>query len=112
MGRTPCVPPVVTPSSVPESFERDMGCTKVQLVWSLRAALPGATLLVDTDRAGASAVFDDGSLHLSWNALPPRQIALLEIPRTLVTFRYERMGPERRQAVQRRFDMEYQRGGG
>ena len=89
-----------------------MGCTPAELVASLRRALPGAALAVDASRCVASAAFDDGVLHLEWREAPARQIALLSIPRILVRFRFERMTPERRHEVQRRFDMVYQRGGG
>jgi hypothetical protein len=88
-----------------------MGCTQTKLVSSLPQALPGAALLIDARKAIASAVFDDGALHLEWHAAPTRRIALLSIPRTLVRFRYERLPPERRHQVQRRFDLVYQRGG-
>lgn len=89
-----------------------MGCTSAELLASLATALAGATLQIDADRASASAVFDGGTLNIRWSALPPRRIALLAIPRTLVSFQYERMSPARRYEVQRRFDMVYQRGGG
>ncbi|MBI5718821.1 MAG: hypothetical protein HZC37_14170 [Burkholderiales bacterium] len=102
----------MTPGDVPEAFERDMGCTSAELLASLATALPGAVLLVNAERASASAVFDAGALHIHWSTLPPRRIALLVIPRTLVSFRYERMSPARRHEIQRRFDMVYQRGGG
>lgn len=89
-----------------------MGCTLTELLGALHRALPNAVLLIDADKSIASAVFDDGVLHLEWQPAPARQIALLSIPRTLVRFRYEHLPPERRLHVQRRFDLVYQRGGG
>jgi hypothetical protein len=89
-----------------------MGCTPSELAGSLHQALAGAVVHIDPHRSVASAVFDDGALHLEWQSAPARQIALLSIPRTLVRFRYERLSPARRVQVQRRFDLVYQRGGG
>lgn len=89
-----------------------MGCTQSELVGALHQALAGAVIHIDMHKCVASAVFDDGALHIEWQSAPPRQIALLSIPRTLVRFRYERLSPPRRVQVQRRFDLVYQRGGG
>ncbi len=96
----------------PESFTRLMGCTSAELLGWLERALPGAQLELDTSAAGCVARFADGALALSWRTLPPQRIALLAIPRLEVTFRYQRLSPERRQQVQRRFDLATQRGGG
>lgn len=89
-----------------------MGCTPAELVASLKQALTGAVVHIDAHKSIASAVFEDGALHIAWQAAPARQVALLSIPRTLVRFRYEGLLPARRFQVQRRFDLVYQRGGG
>jgi hypothetical protein len=102
----------MTPLEVPTRFERDMGCTPGELRASLAQALPGSVLSVDPCGASALAHFNDGSLRLSWSSLPPRRIALLEIPRLRVCFEYERLQARRRYEVQRHFDLVYQRGGG
>lgn len=87
-----------------------MGCTAGELRAGLQLALPGAQLAVDS--SAALATFEDGALQLRWNPMAPRRIALLELPRLSVSFRYSRLTPERRFEVQRRFDLVYQRGGG
>ena len=89
-----------------------MGCTQTELVAALPRALPDAVIHIDVPLSVASAVFNDGELHIAWHPAPARQIALLSIPRTLVRFRYEGLAPGRRLQVQKRFDLIYQRGGG
>lgn len=51
-------------------------------------------------------------LELSWQSRPPRRIALLQIPVLVVHFRYVGFDAAGRHAVQRRFDLATQRGGG
>lgn len=102
----------MTPEYVPARFEQVMGCTDADLMRSLPVALPGATVAADAAAGAVEAVFTDGTLRLNWRTLPPRKIALLEIPRLQVQFEYTGMAPERRREVQRRFDLATQRGGG
>lgn len=100
----------MTPLDVPECFDREMGCTATELRAGIAQAL-GESELEVTD-ATALATFDDGTLRLTWAALPHRRIASLEIPRLRVAFRFRGLTPERRYEVQRQFDRVYQRGGG
>jgi hypothetical protein len=95
-----------------ETFSRVMGCTAAELLGWLDRALPGARLAIDPAAARCVAEFDDGSLHMSWQALPAQRIALLAIPRLEVVFHYQGLAPERRRQVQRMFDLATQRGGG
>jgi hypothetical protein len=109
-----------------ERFEREHGCTDAE--W--RGWLPGAAglhalSLPDVpggrDAAGASGTsgtseariaLGQGSLHLAWETLPPRRIALISMPRMTVRYRFEGVPPEARQAFMRYFDLYMQRGGG
>lgn len=94
----------------PAAFEREMGCT----VQDLRGWLPGASgshALHITDD-GAEVSIDGGALHLSWQQLPPRRIALITLPRLAVRFRFEGIGEDARTAFMRHFDLYTQRGGG
>ncbi|OGB02626.1 MAG: hypothetical protein A3E25_10515 [Burkholderiales bacterium RIFCSPHIGHO2_12_FULL_69_20] len=102
----------MTPDIVPEDFEQVMGCTVADLLRALPAALPGARIDTDSGACVINGVFDDGTLKLAWQPLPARRIALLEIPRLQVRFRYTGMTDARRREVQRRFDLATQRGGG
>lgn len=53
-----------------------------------------------------------GCLHLQWQPLPERRIALLVMPRLWVGFRFEGTSAEQRLAFMRPFDLAMQRGGG
>jgi hypothetical protein len=102
----------MTPAEVPEFFERVMGCEARELIAWLPVALPDAEQRVEAAARRACARFSQGTLTLTWEALAPRRIALLEIPQLLVTFRYVGVGDDHRRRIQRRFDLATQRGGG
>jgi hypothetical protein len=99
-------------STPPEAdFEREHGCTDAE--W--RSWLPGAVrshALRVEDGCGARVDIDGGTLHLAWQGLPPRRIALISMPRMQVRYRFERLTPEQRQRFMRYFDLYMQRGGG
>ena len=92
-------------------FERDMACTLAEwLRW-----LPGATggLPLQLEPGRALVTLGSGNLNLSWHELPPRQIALLRLPRLGVRFAFDGAVPEaERQRFMRYFDLYTQRGGG
>jgi hypothetical protein len=94
----------------PEAFDREMGCTEAEwLVW-----LPGAVKGRPVEAAGGRARVDigTGQLMLAWHILPPRQIALMRIPRLAVSFRFSGVDEAPREAFMRYFDLYTQRGGG
>ena len=94
----------------PASFEREMGCTADELRGWLPGASGGAPLaMLD---GGADVALGNGALHLRWQALPPRRIALITLPRLHVRFDFERVDDDERQRFMRRFDLYTQRGGG
>lgn len=76
----------MTPSFVPEKFERVMGCTPADLLSWLPRALPTADLTIDTVHAICTAILPDGVLKMQWTSLPDARIALLTIPRLSVCF--------------------------
>ena len=93
-----------------EAFEREMGCTDAEL----RQWLPGAVRghPVTLGPSGAIVTIDTGRLTLEWATLPPRQIALLSLPRLAVSFAFVGIDEASRHAFMRYFDMYTQRGGG
>jgi hypothetical protein len=94
----------------PASFEREVGCTEAEwLMW-----LPAAIGVRPWQQSGRSirVALDDGGLELLWHPLPPRQIALIRMPRLAVSFRFEGVADEVRHAFMKRFDLYMQRGGG
>lgn len=91
-------------------FEREYGCTEAEwLRW-----MPGATQgLACTAGAGSLDVtIGSGRLALSWQALAPREIALMRLPRLLVRFAFDGVPLDARRDFMRAFDLRLQRGGG
>lgn len=99
------------PATYTEHFEREHGCT----VDEWRMWLPGAAgdaPLAFEDTHAARIRIGDGSLELRWQALPPRQIALIRMPRLQVSYRFNDVAAAERARFMRRFDLYMQRGGG
>ena len=94
----------------PASFDRDVGCTEAEWLMWLPAALgDGAWQLAPGRAHGALA---GGTLDLRWAPMPPRQIALIRLPRLAVAFRFIGVADGLRQTFMKRFDLYMQRGGG
>lgn len=96
---------------IPARFEREHGCTvREWLGW-----LPGAVgaRALDLGTPGAASVrVGSGEVQLQWQALPPRQIALIRMPRLHVAYRFDAVSDADRAAFMRYFDLYMQRGGG
>jgi hypothetical protein len=93
-----------------DSFDREMGCTEREWLSWLPRAVRDQKLSLHGARADVE--IDGGWLHLSWQVLPPRQIALMRLPRLAVQFRFEGVADAPRQRFMRYFDLYMQRGGG
>lgn len=89
-----------------------MGCTASELVSWLPRALPDAELATDVTGQRNVAIWVGGSMELRWITLPPRGIALLEIPQLQVTFAYKGLYDEARYRIPKCFDLQTHRGGG
>ncbi len=94
----------------PPDFKREMGCTEAELLMWLPGAANGRPLKLMP--RSADIAIDAGRLELAWRELPPRKIALLRMPRLAISFHFEDVGEEQRQAFMRYFDLYTQRGGG
>ena len=101
---------VVQRGVTPEHFEREYGCTETEWLRWLPGAVRNAALNLGPGRARATIA--GGELHLVWTVLPPRQIAMLRMPRMNVTFAFDAVGGEARSVFMRYFDLFLQRGGG
>jgi hypothetical protein len=64
------------------------------------------------DSNSVQVAIEAGSLALNWHEMPPRQIALVRLPRLAVTFRFEAVADDTRHSFMKRFDLYMQRGGG
>jgi hypothetical protein len=93
-----------------ERFEREMGCTEAEWLMWLPAAIGERHWKLQANSAGVR--IGDGALGLSWRTGEPRVIALLRMPRLLVSFRFAGLDEAQRYAFMKRFDLYMQRGGG
>jgi len=97
----------------PAQFSREMGCTAQELQSWLPGASRGVPVAWPAENA-ASVALEEGlhRLELRWQALPPRRIALITLPRLLVRFDFGQTSPAVRHHYMRHFDLYTQRGGG
>jgi hypothetical protein len=91
-------------------FEREYGCTETEWLRWLPGAVRDHPLGLTPGRA--QVAFGDGTLCLGWTVLPPRQIAMVSLPRMTVSFAFEAVSDEARADFMRYFDLYMQRGGG
>ena len=94
----------------PAAFERDMSCTEADWLSWLPGAVRNHALTLGAGQA--QVAIGSGHLQLGWQPLPPRQIALMRLPRLGVRFRFDGVEEGERQAFMRYFDLYMQRGGG
>jgi hypothetical protein len=101
-------------SFYPASFERDMGCTPAEWLGWLPAAIGNCEWSLSANQAQVqiSQGTGAGTLQLSWQTASPRSIALMRIPRLLVSFRFTGLDDAGRLLFMKRFDLYMQRGGG
>jgi hypothetical protein len=92
-------------------FERDQGCTEAEWLAWLSGAVRGHALTLVSPGV-ARVDIGAGGLDLTWHALPPRQIALIRLPRLAIRFRFTGVDEDARQRFMRYFDLYMQRGGG
>jgi hypothetical protein len=96
---------------LPAQFEREHGCTVSEWLGWLPGAVGGHALELGAPGEGRVSI-GAGYLHLQWQALPPRQIALIRMPRLQVSYRFDAVSDADRAAFMRYFDLYMQRGGG
>ena len=91
-------------------FQREHGFTEAEWLRMLPMATAPHALQLGPGRA--EMVLGAGRLCLAWTVLPPRQIALVRMPRLQVHYRFEGLPVAERQAFMRHFDLHIQKGGG
>ena len=107
------VPPSSTTPSQPvaPSFDREYGCTEQEWLRWMPEAVHGHAWTQPAANSLHVAI-GPGTLVIDWQVLPPRVIALIRLPRMAVSFRFQSVEAEQRQAFMKRFDLHLQRGGG
>ena len=97
--------------TIPVAFEREQSLSEAEWLRSLPGAVRGHAL--DLPAPGRARVaIGDGALHLQWTPLPPRRLALVQLPRMRVQFRFEDVAAPARAEFMRYFDLYTHRGGG
>lgn len=91
-------------------FEREHGFTEAEWLRMLPMATAGHPMRALPGAAEVS--IGPGGLRLDWTVLPPRQIALMRMPRLQVRYAFDGLTPAEQQAFMRRFDLHIQKGGG
>lgn len=107
----PTIPPMFDPRTFTAEFDREHGVTEADWLATLRGAV-GAHPLQLGDRQAAVNIGETGRLDLCWQVLPPRRIALVQMPRMAVAYRFTGVAAAERAAFLRYFDLFMQRGGG
>ena len=93
-----------------ERFEREMGCTEAEWLGWLPAAIGEHPC--ELKPQAADMQIGNGTVGLTWRSAEPRVIALMRIPRLLVSFRFAGLDEAQRYDFMKRFDLFMQRGGG
>ena len=107
----PPSPAVELQASYAASFEREHGCTEAEWLGWLPGAVRDHRLELPAPGRARIAI-GGGSLHLSWRALPPRQLGLARFPRLQMSYVFDALDQAERLAFMRYFDLYMQRGGG
>lgn len=94
----------------PPQFSRETGCSEAEWLQTLPRACGAHPLRLGQQQA--SVPIGSGQLHLAWHVLPPRRIALLNLPRLAVSYRFDAVGEVERLRFMRHFDLAMLRGGG
>ena len=87
-----------------------MGCTEAEWLRWLPNAIGEHFWKLQAHSAGVR--IGEGALGLTWRTVEPRVIALISIPRLLVSFRFAGLDDAKRYRFMKRFDLYMQRGGG
>jgi hypothetical protein len=98
--------------TVPDTFERDMGCTEAELWRCLPQALAGCDWVAEEQGFSVQWPPHGGRLQVRWAALPPRRLGLAVIPRLGLRFCFDGVSADVRHAWLQRFDLYTRRGGG
>jgi len=100
------------PARYTEDFTREQGFTVAEWCQVLPGAVAPHTLEPGPGADEAHVRLATGHLRLRWTALPPRQIALIRMPRLQVNYRFDGVPEAERVRFMRHFDLFTQRGGG
>lgn len=98
------------PARYSNDFDREHGSELSEWLRMLPEAVAARPLTLRPD--GAVVGIGPGLLTLRWQVLPPRQIALVRLPRLQVHYHFDGVPDDERARFLRFFDLCMQRGGG
>jgi hypothetical protein len=94
------------------AFEREHGFTEAEWLRMLPMATAPHPIRLLPCAADVAIGPGPGALRVEWTVLPPRQIALVRMPRLRVHYWFDGLTPAAQQAFMRQFDLHIQKGGG
>ncbi len=94
----------------PFALDREMGCTREDLLRWLPEATGNAPARVEGDAIVLSV--GGGEVRVTTRVRPARRIGLVSLPVLAVSFRFDGIGADAREAFHARFDLYTRRGGG
>ncbi len=94
----------------PFALEREMGCTREDLLRWLPEATGHAPARVEGDAVVLSVA--GGEVRITTAVRPPRRMGLVSLPVLAVSFRFDGLDGAARAAFLERFDLYTRRGGG
>jgi hypothetical protein len=98
-------------AEIPAFFEREQSVTEAEWLRCLPGAVGHHALSLPS--AGQAVVgIGAGTLQLNWTVLPPRRMALVQLPRMNIGYRFDGVDAAARQTFMRYFDLYTHRGGG
>lgn len=103
---------MVDANALPPAFEREYGCTALEWARWMRETVTHGRHVDARDEGSVEVALGGGRLTIAWKSLAPRSIALIQLPRLAVSFRFEEVADIDRAAFMRRLDLHLQRGGG
>jgi len=95
---------------VGEAFEREMGCSHTEFRRALQRRYAGPGLEMRED--GADIRVATGSVQLRLGAEGVRSIALLRLPVTRISFKFDGVDSAQRAGFMQHFELCFRRGGG
>lgn len=95
----------------PTEFRREQGFTEADWLSCLPGAVRDCPLAI-TDPGRAAVQIGGGTLHLAWQVMPPRRIALMRMPVLATHYRFDGVAEADRLEFMKFFDLYTQRGGG
>jgi hypothetical protein len=98
-------------TQIPAFFEREQSVSEADWLRCLPGAVRDHALALPAPGEALVSI-GSGTLQLSWTVLQPRRMALIQLPRMSIRYRFDGVAPEARQAFMRYFDLYTHRGGG